>query len=480
MGMGVPICQGKIRLISTSCMNNELICQILEDIIPYSKDTDLTCVAKIVKGVSPADILVLDLSPTLGTMLERCWDLDPSFRPTIKECITIVEAVIPRAESVALPIDSPEPVLPQLSDQSLKLSALDIEEHPEELLTTASPLKSSVPTPTFLPEYTTRQLWDQSTEISSMILSGHKKAILGIAFSPDGSVLASGSEDGTLKIWDMDSRILIKDLGRHMGPINRPAFAPSGTRIAASTSYHGISIWEAASEDLTVFSRDQHWTQAASLPTKGEGYSVAFSSDSLRLAAVGTSKDVQVWDLSSGALLLELEGHTSYVIGVAFSSNGEWLASCSDDQSVRIWNASGSKPLIRSSNRAVVTLNEHTDFVYSVSFSSNGKWLASGSLDGMIQIWNVTSWALLKTLGSEGSGERIFTVGFSSDSARLASGSNNGMLHIWDTSSWTRVMTWKAHIGTIHSVTFSPDGKRLASGSRDKTVRIWQPKLNAS
>ena len=84
MGLGVPIGQGMAGFISILGMYAELIPQILVDINPYSRDSDFACLIKIAKGVPPADISVLDLSPTLCPMLERCWDPDPSVRPTIK------------------------------------------------------------------------------------------------------------------------------------------------------------------------------------------------------------------------------------------------------------------------------------------------------------------------------------------------------------------------------------------------------------
>ena len=476
MGLGVPIRQGTSHLISTLYTYVEPIHQILMDINPYSKDTEYSCVTKIVQGFPPTDISVLDSSPTLCTMLERCWDLNPSVRPIIKECIAILEAIIPRPESVTLPINSPEPVLQQLPDQMLDLSAWDIVEHPEQLLTTASPPISSISTPNILSTHSTQQLWDESTEVSSLILRGHTGPVFGVAFSPDGSVLASGGSDSTLKMWDMDSGTLIVDLNESRSMINGLAFAPSGRRIATGHFNSTISIWDASSEGSTVSSLNRNWTQAASLPVQERVRSVAFSPDALQLASGGEDGQVKVHDPSSGALLFALEGHTKDVYGVAFSPNGEWLASGSHDNSVRIWNASTDKPHIESSNRAVVTLKVHEGPVNSISFSSNGKWLASGSSDGTVQIWKVTSWAHLKTLKSESPEMYIMTVDFSPDSARLACGDYTGRLHIWDTNSWARVMTWDAHINTVWSVTFSPDGKRLASGSSDWTVRIWQPK----
>jgi WD40 repeat protein len=273
-------------------------------------------------------------------------------------------------------------------------------------------------------------------------------------------------------MWDMKSGTLAKVLDGHVGPIKCPAFAPNGMQIAVSTVNGGILIWDAVPEDFIVSSAKRDWIQSTSLPATGVGYSVTFSPDGLWLASAGNTKQVQVWELSSGALLFGFGGHTETVKGVDFSQNGEWLASCSTDRTVRVWNTTASNVQGGSSSCIVAILEEHKGPVWSVVFSSNGLWLASGSDDATVRIWHVSSWTLLVTLRH---GWGIWSAVFSPDSTRVASGGLGGELHLWDTKSWARVMILNGHTMYVNCLSFSPDGTRLASGSSDKTVRIWQP-----
>src|SRR6266849_4217534 len=106
---------------------------------------------------------------------------------------------------------------------------------------------------------------------------------------------------------------------------------------------------------------------------------VAWSPDGKRLASASADGTVQVWDASSGSLLLTYKGHTDAVTSVAWSPDGKRLASASNDQTVQVWDA--------SSGSLLLTYKGHTDWVTSVAWSPDGKRLASASSDRTVQVW---------------------------------------------------------------------------------------------
>ena len=194
----------------------------------------------------------------------------------------------------------------------------------------------------------------------------------------------------------------------------------------------------------------------------GNVYSVSFSSDGQTLASGGWDWTIRLWDTTTGRPMKTLTGHTGDVWSISFSPDGQTFASGSGDETIRLWGVGGERK---------TTLKRHAGSVNSVSFSPDGQTLASGSSDKIIHLWDVATGTHKNAL--TGHKAVVYSVSFSPDSQTLASGGRRGTIRLWDVDTGEHKDILEGHRGDVRSVVFSPDGQTLASGSADDTVRLW-------
>ncbi|RYP43642.1 hypothetical protein DL768_009817 [Monosporascus sp. mg162] len=193
-------------------------------------------------------------------------------------------------------------------------------------------------------------------------LEGHGSDVFLVAFSPDGSRLASGSWDRTVKVWDAATGACLSTLKGHGGGVRSVAFSPDGSRLASGSNDGTVKVWDAA-------------TGAYLSTFEGHGggvWSVAFSPDASRLASgSGSDSDgtVEVWNAATGACLSTLEGHGGDVRSVAFSPDGSRLASGSSDDTVKVWDA--------ATGACLSTFEGYGGWPHSVAFSPDGNYLTT-------------------------------------------------------------------------------------------------------
>ena len=245
-------------------------------------------------------------------------------------------------------------------------------------------------------------------EIRQLPASRHTGDVFGVAFSPDGTTLASASRDNTLKLWDITTGTEIRSFAGHTDAVWGVAFSPDGTTLAS------------ASRDNTL----------------------------------------KLWDITTGTEIRSFAGHTDAVWGVAFSPDGTTLASASRDNTLKLWDI--------TTGTEIRSFAGHTDAVWGVAFSPDGTTLASASRDNTLKLWDITTGTEIRSFA--GHTDDVWDVAFSPDGTTLASASYDNTLKLWDITTGTEIRSFAGHTSYVFGVALSPDGTTLASASWDNTL----------
>jgi WD40 repeat protein len=345
------------------------------------------------------------------------------------------------------------------------------------------------------------KLWDLSAGLQLRSLSARGHHVEGVAFSPDGHLLATaGGRDQNVKLWDVESGQEIRTLNcsrsgaRADLEVIKVEFSSDGQWLAAATNDTAVTTWEVSSgRSAGAFHSNERLDRV-----------VAVNLDSrLAATAAADSNTVQVWDLSTGNSVRTLNSNAGTLRTVLFSRDGHYLLAAGESAG-SVWDVAqgremyalpenesaynnfafsrDSSLLVRAGKKVITIMEAATgqervtingaaaSYFHDIAFSPSGRWLASviyNSETGLdsVKIWDVVTGREVSSLGGNTRG--VVAVGIDPNGRWLAVGNRNLTFNLWDMSRGREVYTFGAHEKSVNwgpmAATFSPDGRLLAA-----------------
>ncbi|KAJ1852831.1 ribosome assembly [Coemansia sp. RSA 1822] len=341
---------------------------------------------------------------------------------------------------------------------------------------------------------TTVRIWDLSTETPRVTCKGHRNWVLCIGWSPNGRVLASGSMDNTVRLWDPETGRELGMLGGHRKWITALSWEPqhlnaSCNRLASSSKDGTVRVWDTTLRRC-VLTLSGHTAAVTCVKWGGDG----------RIYTGSQDKSIKIWN-SDGTLHKTLSGHAHWVNTLAFSTDFALRTGAFDhtgkepsstdgaqrraqeryteasSRGVRLVSGSDDFTMhlwdLSVSSKPIARMTGHQKVVNHVSFSPDGRLIASASFDNSVKLWDGHTGKFIASL--RGHVAAVYQVCWSADSRMMLSASKDSTLKIWDLRTKKLKLELPGHADEVFTVDWSPGGDRVVSGGKDRVLKIWKP-----
>jgi hypothetical protein len=290
---------------------------------------------------------------------------------------------------------------------------------------------------------------------------GHAAPVFSVAWSPNGTSIASGSTDTTVQVWDALGGGQVLTYRGHTSPVLTVAWSPDGKRIVSGCGETGgaaggettVQVWDARSGGQVLTYRGHSQPVLA----------VAWSPDGTSIASGGEDSLIQVWDAATGRIKPSFVGkaYPGIITSLSWSPDGTSLA---------VGGSSGVHVLDVKTGRIQYALQD-TGIVLAVAWSPDGTALALGTDQSMVLICHAKTGTRKRTYAGHTS--IVNAVAWSPDGSSIASGGFDRTVQVWHATTGARSLTYRGHTNSVNSLAWSPNGSSIASGSTDTTVQVW-------
>ncbi|HAX80090.1 MAG TPA: hypothetical protein DCY88_30700 [Cyanobacteria bacterium UBA11372] len=281
-------------------------------------------------------------------------------------------------------------------------------------------------------------------------LEGHNGEVRSVSFSPNGKILATASDDNTVRLWSIYGRELKKLSGQNQ-LFRSVRFSPNGQQIAAISADYTVKLWTVDGTELMTFpGRANEENFMADL---------CFSPNGQVIAASGADRTLKLWYLD-GRGVKTLKGHQDGVWSLSCSPDGQTIVAAEQGGMVKLWRMDG---------REIKSFQASPQAIFGVSFSPDGKSFVTAGGDTQIKLWNLEGKEIRK-IGKHDN--YAIAVRFSPDGQTIASVSPDNTAILWSIDG-KKLKTFKGHQNGISDISFSPDGQSIATAGADDTVRLW-------
>jgi len=280
---------------------------------------------------------------------------------------------------------------------------------------------------------------------------GHTGFVKAVAFSHDGRLVATGSDDKSVKIWELASGRELRSLRGSTGGVKSLAFGPDDRWLLSGSADNTARIWDLASGQQT---------KTIDLAPGIQTNAVLLSPDGKTLLSASFENEICIWDVATARQIAVLSGHTSAVMALALSRDGHTLVSASLDKTLKVWDL--------MTRRERFTLSGHTGEVLSVAVSPDGKYAASGGRDDQVRIWDLAAGEQIRIMQA---GNNVQALAFNSDGRRLATGGFGHPVKVWDLASGATLL--QSFTAYSMPLAFSADDQWLTTGEYLDVV-LWK------